>query len=337
MTLQHPRCTTDYKLAGPVTFRRASKKKFGIWGSNLQNPSKPICGLYHADPGMLLCQADQSGADAKIVAYITGNGMYRQLFLNKIKPHVFVALHQFHFAWRKLVGDTIVDNAINATIPELKKVVGWKELEDVIKSSDNWPGETRFYFIGKKIGHSSNYGMRGNTFRKDLLKESGGTIAISTGAADLLLGAYHRLFPEIMGEFHATVRETIMETRTLRSFQGFPRYFGGLINEKLWREAYAFIPAATVAIITAQAITAMQNYIEDNQLNWHLLNDKHDSMLVEAPEQEIMECAKKSKEFMEQTLVSHKGETLQMGSGVCVGYNWNNYDSKKNPNGLKEI
>jgi hypothetical protein len=226
---------------------------------------------------------------------------------------------------------------LHLKIEDLKKPPEWKELSDIIKSSDNWPGSRRFYFIGKKVGHSSNYSMKAPTFRTDILKESEGSIALSHEEATRFLATYHTLFPEIERDFQAGVRRNILENgRTLRTFQGFPRYFGKLINDKYWREAYSYIPAATVACITAEAVVNMQTYIEDNGLNWHLLNDKHDSMLIEAPEAEIQICAAKSREFMEQTLTNPQGETLKMGSGVSIGYNWQPYSSK-NTNGLKEI
>src|SRR3990167_3050228 len=332
--LDQPRCTCDYLIAKPVTFRRSSVKKFRIWGTNLQNTSKAICKLYHADKGMLFCQTDQSGADAKIVAWLCrASGNYRKLFIHVIKPHIFVALHLFIREWEKIMGYGL-EHMLHIKIEDLQKVPEWKELVNLIKESDNWPGNRRFYFMGKKTIHSGSYGMKAPTFRMDLLKESEGNVILSSEEASRFLGTFHSICPEIEEDFQADVKKSIFEeNRTLRTFQGFPRYFGRLINEKFWREAYAFIPAATVACITAQAIENMQNYIEDNQLSWNMLNDKHDSMMVEAPEIEIINCAKKSKEFMEQNLLSPKGESLKMRAGVSIGYNWKPYDEKHNPQG----
>lgn len=336
-TLASDRNTCEYKLGKTVTFRRASVKRLGIYGTNLQNPSKNICELYHADPGKLLCQIDQSGADAKIVAWLCSiDSNYRKLFIHGVKPHVFVALHLFLHEW-ELVLNKDLEYFSSLDISKLQQSPDWKDLVEVIKDSDNWPGKRRFYFMGKKTVHSSSYGMRPPTFRMDLLKESEGTIVLSNTEAARFLSVFHTLFPEIQNEFQEGVKEAIRERRYLRTFQGFPRYFGKHITDKFWREAYAFIPAATVACITGKCLIDMQWWIEDNDLDWHTLNEKHDSIMVEGPEDEIMEVAKKGKEFMCQTLKSHRGEELTMGSGICVGYNWKPYHEKKNPNGLKEI
>lgn len=331
------RNTCDFKLGSTVTFRRASKKRWDTWGTNLQNPSKDICEIYvPSAPNRSFVQCDQAGADAKIVSYLTTCGNFRKLFLNKIKPHTFVAMNIFQKQFAELWGGEI-SQFLGASVEDLKSVPRWKEFSALVASSDNFPSNQRYYFIGKKVVHSSNYAMGSYTFRVDLLKESGGTIVISDYEAKQFLGVYHNLFPEIETEFHHEVRQEILRTRTLRTFQGFPRHFGQIITDKLWREAYAFIPQATVAIITAQAITKMQNWIEDTGVNWDVLNDKHDSMLTECPDDEALACAQKSREFMEQEMTSHRGEKLKMGSGVSIGKNWRAYDEKKNPEGLKEV
>lgn len=332
----HPRGTTDFRLGGPVTFRRASKKKFKYWGGNMQNPDKDICGIYWADPGFKLVQADQSGADAYCVAYLCADGKFRSLFKNNVKPHTYLALNLFPDVWRAKLPEIVIDPYLGIDPGMLRHLPDWPKLDKMIRSSDNWPPNQRYYYIGKKICHSANYGMRAGTFQMTLLQESGGLIDISKPESERYMGTYHTLFPEIQCEFQADVRREILDGRTLRTLQGFPRYFGGCINDTFWNEAYSFKPQATVAIITENAYTSMQEFIEDEDLDWHLLNDKHDSLLVEAPEDEALDCARKSKEFMEQELVTPRGEQFKMRCGIQIGYNWKP-KSVTNPDGLDEV
>ena len=55
---------------------------------------------------------------------------------------------------------------------------------------------------------------------------------------------------------------------------------------------------------------------------WDLLNNKHDSMMVQCPEKEVEECLKLTKELMEIELTSNRGVKFRMGSEAMVGKNW---------------
>ncbi len=127
-------CT--YKLAGPITFRRASskilpdknKKNVG-WGSNLQNIEGELRSIYIPDgfsPSLeekciyylennfdtsiftqeelaslrVFLQTDQSGAEGVLVAWDSSDGDYRSIFRNGISPHVYVAMKLFPKEWK---------------------------------------------------------------------------------------------------------------------------------------------------------------------------------------------------------------------------------------------
>lgn len=106
-------------------------------------------------------QTDCAGAEALIVAYLCKDGDFRQLFINNIKPHVFVGAHLFSEIWRKKIreigtlGDIKfdMDLILNSPIRELKSVPYWKELENLVKDSDNWSLEERYYYLAKQTCH----------------------------------------------------------------------------------------------------------------------------------------------------------------------------------------
>jgi len=220
-------------------------------------------------------------------------------------------------------------------IPLLKTHLRWKELDKLIKSSDNWPPQRRYYYISKQVCHSANYGIGENTFRLNVLEKSRGKIVLTSKQAKDYLSYYHNLFPEIR-EWHKEVEEQIREHKTLYNLFGFPRHFGGEIDERTLKAAYAFPAQSTVGSITNIAYTNLQGYIEQVGPDWDLLANTHDSYLAQCPEEEDVECATKMQEYMNQEF-TYRGNTFRMKSEAVSGYNWAPYDEKKNPLGLKEL
>src|ERR1017187_6230228 len=99
------RNSTTYKIAGTTTFRLSSSKILGKCGANLQNVEKSMRQMYIPDKGKIFVQVDQSGAEALIVSYLCEKGNFRELFLNNVKPHVFVALHVFAAIWQQKMNE----------------------------------------------------------------------------------------------------------------------------------------------------------------------------------------------------------------------------------------
>jgi DNA polymerase I-like protein with 3'-5' exonuclease and polymerase domains len=334
-----PRVSTIFNIAGTDTFRLASKTILETWGTNLQNQDKKLLYLFLADPGKSMVQVDQSGAEALIVAYLCRAGQFRELFLHGIKPHVFVALHNFgdNFKEKEPKFSSLIDKARSTSIAELKTLDGWKELDRLIKDSDNWENRERYYFIAKMIAHASNYGMKGPTFQMNVLEKSEGKIVLTRAQADAALLKYHRLFPEIE-EWHRKTMDILYRTNTLYNLQGFPRYFH-TVNDSMMKDALAFVPQSTVGTISNIAYTRLQEHIETHPecVEWDLLNNKHDSYLAQVPEADVMLAAKLMKTLMEQELISPTGVKFRMRSEAQAGKNWAPYKPSKNELGLQEV
>lgn len=339
-----PRNTCNYVISGTLSFRLGSRKVLRRWGTNLQNIEKSARHIYIPDKGKVFVQVDQSGAEALIVAYLCEPGNFRDLFIHGVKPHVFVGLHNFKTQWKDYYTATGVSNPpdidemCKLSIPELKKHRDFKEVDKLIKSSDNWPSEKRYYYIAKMICHASNYGMRAGAFQLNVLEKSKGKIALAKIEAQNYLTTYHTLFPEIHG-WHREVERQITETHYLFNLFGFPRYFFFAQtnpSDNLLKEAYAQVPQSTVGCITHIAATEMYSYIERERKYWDLLANTHDSYLLQCPIGEQDTCAKIAQEFMNQELISPKGEKFRMKSEAQYGYNWAPA-SAKNPNGLREF
>jgi hypothetical protein len=340
-TLLHPRSCTDYKLGGTAFFRAASKKTMSRWGTNLQNPSKSICKLYVPDEGYTFVQTDQAGAEALVVAYLCRHGNFRDLFLSGIKSHTYVALHAFKEQWKKLLPEVDVEGISLLPVPLVKLHPQWPELSKLIAESDNWESAKRYYYIAKMICHASNYGITAGALRLNVLIKSEGTIVLSQKQAQFFLDIYHGLFPEIR-EWHKEIDETALNEGVLYTCQGFPITITVPLREVKKKDLYAAIPQATVGLITHVAITGMYNFINSSGVDWHVLNNKHDSLLAQCPDsmEEIRACGKKSQELIsEQPLTTPRGEVFYMKSEAQYGWNWSPADKelKKNPRGLRNI
>lgn len=317
---RYSRDTSSWKLAGTETFRASASKVFGIYGGNRQNVEKSLRRIYVPDRGKILCQCDQSGAEALIVAYLCQHGNYRDLFLNRIKSHVFVALHVFKKQFEDKLGFSL-DTHCAAPVKDLRASHRWEDVDKKIKESDKWIASERYYFLAKKICHASNYGMKANTFSVAILKDSEGQVRITPHEANEYLETYHRLFPEIRG-WHKEVETTLRIHKKLYNLFRYPRYFYTPVDTNNLKEALAFIPQSTVGCITHIALTKLQLYIESNNLDWDILNNCHDSYLVQCPKGEEVECCKQMKFFMEQHLTNFRKEEFQMKSETSVGFNW---------------
>src|ERR1051326_1463948 len=331
---QQPRVSCTYKIGGTLTFRLSSSMIFETYGRNLQNVEKPIRALILADPGYIILPTDQAGAEALIVAYLCKAGNYRRLFELRIKPHTFVALHVFADEWmRRYESRRDVSDALSCrTIDELASFPGWKKLAKFIASSDNWNSNERFYYLGKKIVHASSYSMGVKTFITSVLSETEGEIALSKQKATQYLEKFHSLFPEIR-QWHFSIQREYRETKCLRNLFGYPYYVTDFIGDQDWGDLYSFKPQSTVGVLTSIAYTQMQDYIESNRLDWHMLNNNHDSFIPEVPDNpdDIKHCVEKSREFIEKDFVSPvDGIKFKMRSETLMGYNWGPHHEKKN-------
>lgn len=365
-----PRNSTNYVISGTKTFRLGSRKILRKWGTNLQNIEKGMRAMYIPDPGKVFVQVDQSGAEALIVAYLCRQGNFRDLFTQGVKPHVFVGLHVFKEQWKDYFRATgisdipDIDEMCTLPIVLLKKHKDFLLVDKVIKSSDNWPAQKRYYYIAKMICHASNYGMRASAFQLNVLEKSRGKIALSKKEAENYLTVYHTLFPEIH-EWHREVERQLQETAIIYNLFGYPKsFFYPSVNppDNILKDAYAQCPQSTVGCITHIEFTDEYNFIEitnrintvhqlpkikecvqealdrfgSNQRLWDLLANTHDSTLSQCPDNEYKNCAEVKQFFMNQELISPRGERFKMKSETQWGYNWAP-KTEKNLEGLREV
>jgi hypothetical protein len=300
----------------------------------------------------IFVQTDQSGAEALIVAYLCSNGDFRQLFIHGVKPHVYVAMHVFLDVWKikmreaGLLGDVKfdIDELVKASIKDLKTFPYWKALDSLIKDSDNWSLDQRYYYLAKQTCHSANYGITSEPFRMNILEKSGGKIVVSRADADHFLLTYHSLFPEIR-DWHRRLRSQVEKTMIVYNLHGHPLTITWPeIPENKWKEIFAIPAQSTVGMITNIAFSRLQEYTEVNNLLWDNMINCHDSILSQCPIGQELELGKAQKQFIEQDFISPvDGAPFKMKSETQYGFNWAPFkkgkDGKPDVNkcGLREL
>lgn len=321
------RLTTSYKITGTKNFRLASSKMLGFYGTNLQNPSPSVMRCVIPDNGYIFAQPDQSGAEALVVAYEAPRGKFRRLFELGAKVHTYLALQIFVDKFR---GNEPSDKYKFIDPDKLVALPEYKPLFKTIKNSG------KPYDLGKMTIHAKNYDMGPRTFQTNVLEKTEGQVVLTFAEAKTFLSIHEQTFPEIQ-ELLAEIRGRVA-SRVLYNLFGYPRYFGGLWSDSFLRDAYAFIPQSTVGTITNLAYAEIWKEIKRQKLPWFLLNNKHDSLLLEVPDvTEHRELAKSLlKKSMERELVSTRGETYNMKSGLSWGHNWAKWDPENNPEGMRE-
>lgn len=343
MTFDLPRTSTQTLISGTDSFRTSSRKvlsnkrdtEYNNFGGNLQNIEKSIREIYEADTGCKLNQRDQGGAEALIVAYLCRPGKYRKLFENNIKPHTYLGFKIFVEVWLKHFTEQEVKECIEAPIDDLNSLKSWKAIAKAVKESDNWSSNERYYHFGKKTVHGGSYGMKENTFRTAILKESGGQIVISFEQASKMLKGFHMEFPEIQN-WHMRTYEMVKKNNQLRNLFGFPYNITTFVKDSDFKDLIAWVPQSTVACITRNAVNCLYEYIEANNKDWIILGDCHDSYLAQCPEAEIEELNAKMGEFMEVEMISpFDGVKFRMKSEGQSGYNWRPYKEGVNEGGLR--
>jgi len=312
------RAITCYKQAGTRSFRLSATQYFNTYGLNLQNPDKETLDHLEAPAGHVIVQADQSGAEALIVAYDSAPGRYRALFENGVKPHTYLAM-QIFASYFGLAADSPF---LNEEVAEFTKLPNWAELHKRIKKSG------KPYDIGKRTAHGSSYKMGPITFRNANIKQSKGKLVLSIAECRAFLDMFKRLFPEVVA-WQDSVETTLRRERKLVNHFGYTRLFTRELTDSYVREAISWRPQSTVGCITHQAIRRAR------VAGYATCSNKHDSAAVMVTCEDASTAAAFMQNAMRVKLQGHDCE-FTMNSEVQIGSNWGAYDADTNPTGMRD-
>jgi DNA polymerase I-like protein with 3'-5' exonuclease and polymerase domains len=315
-----------FNLAGTKSFRLSSRKFLSDYGGNGQNQPESIRQYLVADAGKVIIQRDQSGAEALIVAHLARPGNYLQLFQHGIKPHTYIALNIFIEKFSTWAGHS-QDRYYLKSPKELTALPEWKDLNAYISGDEANAAE---YALGKMTAHAKSYDMGANTFRINVLQRSAGRIRLTAEQAKQFLTTFEVLFPEII-EWQTEIKEELRSKRVLTNLFGHPRQFYQRWSAELFREALSFKPQSTVGVLTSYAETEVQQKIEAEGLDWDVLLNVHDALVMQVPNDEnnIRYAMATLDKAFKRPLPSRHSGTFVMKSEGMYGPSWAKSSMKK--------
>jgi len=168
--------------------------------------------------------------------------------------------------------------------------------------------------VGKRANHGLNYDLGFRTFAI--------YYQIPEREAAFIVERYHQIYPGVR-EWHASVREELSKSRTLRNCFGRKRTFMDRWGHELFKEAYSYIPQSTVA---EKLNLWGYVYIYERQDLFpevELLNTVHDSIKFQVPldvgADRIVEVINNIKDNLE-TPLEWKGREFSIPVDTHLGF-----------------
>lgn len=225
-----------------------------------------------ADKGDVIVNIDLSQAEARVVALLSKDDELGEAF-NHIDIHRRTA---------KLV---LFGGELNLSY----------ERDDIADILDKDSPER---FIGKKVRHAGNYNMQWREFLKNVISDCRRfhiDFTISGFSARAIIDKFHAASPKIAGIFHQEIKDAIDTSRALLNPFGRLRRFFNRPGDRLYKEAFAFLPQSTVK----DRLTQSALCIKSRKFPIRLVNESHDALTYFMPSGEYVDICKELKPIME--------------------------------------
>jgi DNA polymerase-1 len=210
-TLKNQRWHCSYNIGGTDSGRLSSSEHPLRIGANIQNVDDYIRRAFVADPGHVLYSCDQQGAEARAVAYLSGDPNYIAA-LEAGDVHTIVASMVFGFAPDKALAER-------------------KYYRDM-----------SYRDIAKRAAHGSNYNGSARTIAK--------VLKVETAVIEEFQAKYFKAFPKIRKWQEWTALE-IQSKGCLTTPFGRRRYvWNRAWDDATIRAAIAYVPQSTVSDLT---------------------------------------------------------------------------------------
>lgn len=282
------RCKSSYNISSTETCRSSTgilkkplrPKKIGLADHTISAQgklAKDIKSMFIADEGKVIIKADGAQAEARVVAVLSEDWELLEA-MDKIDIHRRTAALIFGYTDR-------LELSVNFRHP----------IVDIL------PKDGTERFTGKKTRHAGNYDMGKHRFMTEFNTDAqkfGIPMDISEWRAGKMLEQFHAASPKIKNIFHRDIREALDSARVLIDPMGGVRIFNGRNDDELYKEGYANIPQRTVAHLVQGAALKIDDELNgDVEMFW--IEEKHDSLTIEAPENNWKIYARLMKKHLE--------------------------------------
>jgi DNA polymerase-1 len=321
---QRMRC--NYNIAGTNTGRlNSTMSDFGT-GTNLQNVNRALRYPFVADEGMYLLNIDLEQADGRNVGAVC-----HELFYDASREQIAKALRLKE--WAGPIGaefaSTYLDaceagdlhtTVCNMVWPEGLNGTPWPEAEDAWKKFCDGiiaHGQDSFRQLSKKGGHGTNYFGTPRTMAKHLHIK-----------AKIIEGFQQRYFGQFpcISAWHGATIDQVEETGIVTSLFGRRRHFWGRAKDaSTHRKAIAYCGQSPTGEQIDRGL--LQIWREFPQVQ--LLNQVHDSILLQVPFSEVEELAPRILKVMEVTRTLKGGRQFTVPLDAAGGWNWGYQDPEK--------
>lgn len=298
------RIRTSYNIAGTDTGRLSSYKSAFGSGTNLQNITGDLRGIFISDPGYKFAYIDLQQVQSRIVGAICWNIFHDGTYLDACESqdlHTLVC----KFVWqdKDWSGDLLKDKKLAKGI--------------------FIPG-TSYRDAAKALGHGTNfYGKP-----QHMAQETRIPVALVTAFRE----KYLQVFPCINERFTWT-RNKLIKDGFITTMAGRRRwFFGRRWEEETFRAALAYEPQDVEAKILNSGMLGL--WREAPEI--HLALQMHDALLIQYPEEQENELVTKAMKLMEVEIPLLYNRTLLVPTEAFVGWNWQ-YASQINTDGLVEF
>lgn len=290
---------TSYNIAGTETWRLSSNEHPFRIGGNAQNVPQIARKSFEADAGYTLFYSDQQGAEARIVAYLSGDDNYIAA-VEGGDSHTMVASMVFGFEAKR----------------ELAERPYYRDYS--------------YRDITKKGAHGSNYYGKPYTLAQQM--------KVETKIAAQFQEQYFTKFPGIRA-WHAAVATQLQSKGYLVTPFGMKRTFWGRRwDDATLREAIAFVPQHCVGVLMNLGIYKLWHAFE-REGDVQILGNLHDAVLGQVRTEKIPALLPKVLDLLRFPFyiedIKGRRHKVVIPFDVEIGANWGKA-SEDNPHGLRK-
>ena len=172
--------------------------------------------------------------------------------------------------------------------------------------------------FGKFLNHASSYGMGAAKLCDMALDKL--DLTMSVPEAQAFIDVRKRTFPRVT-HWQESVRAEVFRTRRLISPHGRERYFYGIIDDNVIREALSFVPQATVVDCLNDAWIALARNAAYNRDFW-VHAQLHDALLVTVKTNKLAHTVMLIDHAFQQQSININGATCLIPWDVTLGASW---------------